>query len=196
VFGAVAARLERTLPPHETAEAIRSIEYEIMGVVCGFQDQYMAVFGGLNYLDFRDKGSHLPPNDQPLATVEPLAARVSGSLPFCSPYWREASFGQRSQERARAVAGRRPGRAKRLRAYSEFGPLGEGRALAHDWERLADAMNENQKIQHDLGASGKACDDLIAVAHANGAVAGNWPGPGTAARSSRLPSTRSARRTP
>jgi mevalonate kinase len=55
---------------------------------------------------------------------------------------------------------------------------GKAALLARDWERLADAMNENQKIQHDLGASGKACDDLIAVAQANGAIAGKLAGAG------------------
>jgi galactokinase/mevalonate kinase-like predicted kinase len=82
VFGAVARQLGLSLHAHALAEAIRNIEYEIMGVVCGFQDQYMAVFGGLNYLDFRDKGSHLPPGEQPYATVEPLAERVPSPLPI------------------------------------------------------------------------------------------------------------------
>ena len=42
----------------------------------------MAVFGGLNYMDFRGKGSHLPLDGQPLATVEPLESLIPGPLPF------------------------------------------------------------------------------------------------------------------
>ncbi len=180
VFGAVAKHLAQTLPPHETAEAIRGIEYEIMGVVCGFQDQYMAVFGGLNYLDFRDKGSHLPPNDQPLATVEPLAARVgAGPLPFLLAHTgvKHHSGSVHKSVRERWLEGDAAVRDgyERIQSLARWG---KAALLAGDWERLADAMNENQQIQHDLGASGRACDDLIAVARANGAIAGKLAGAG------------------
>ena len=179
VFGAVAKRLGRTLPPHETAEAIRRIEYEIMGVVCGFQDQYMAVFGGLNYLDFRDKGSHLPPHDQPLATVEPLAARVAGPLPLLLAHTgvRHHSGSVHKSVRVRWLEGDAAVRSgyERIQSLARWG---KAALLAGDWDRVADAMNENQQIQHDLGASGPACDDLIAVARANGAVAGKLAGAG------------------
>lgn len=180
VFGAVAARLGRALPPHETAEAIRGIEYEIMGVVCGFQDQYMAVFGGLNYLDFRDKGSHLPPHDQPLATIEPLAARVgAGPLPFLLAHTgvKHHSGSVHKSVRERWLEGDGAVRDGYARIQS-LARWGKAALLAGDWERLAEAMNENQQIQHDLGASGKACDDLIAVARANGATAGKLAGAG------------------
>jgi len=73
IVGAILSLMDRHLSRHEMAELIRGIEYRSMGVVCGFQDAYMAVFGGLNYMDFRGKDSFSPQDEQsPLATVETL----------------------------------------------------------------------------------------------------------------------------
>jgi galactokinase/mevalonate kinase-like predicted kinase len=179
VFGAVARQLGLSLHAHALAEAIRNIEYEIMGVVCGFQDQYMAVFGGLNYLDFRDKGSHLPPGEQPYATVEPLAHRVPSPLPILLAHTgvRHHSGTVHKSVRERWLEGD-PAVRQGYERIQHLARWGKQALLAGDWERLADAMNENQQIQHDLGASGEACDRLIEVARANGAIAGKLAGAG------------------
>lgn len=179
VFGAVAKHIGHEISGHALAEAIRRVEYEIMGVVCGFQDQYMAVFGGLNYLDFRDKGSHIAPDAQPFATVEPLAGRVTGPLPLLLAHTgvKHHSGSVHKSVRERWLEGEPAVR----QGYERIGHLarwGKAALLAGDWERLADAMNENQQIQHDLGASGEACDRLIAVARENGALAGKLAGAG------------------
>ena len=41
--------------PYKLAEAARHIELYYVKVVCGYQDAYMCTFGGLNYMDFREK---------------------------------------------------------------------------------------------------------------------------------------------
>jgi galactokinase/mevalonate kinase-like predicted kinase len=178
VFGAVAHYLGLTLHPHAMAEAIRDIEYEIMGVVCGFQDQYMAVFGGLNYLDFRDKGSHLPPGEMPYATVEPLAASAP-ALPILLAH---TGVQHHSGSVHRSVRERwLEGDPEVRRGYERIQYLArwsKDALLTEDWSCLADAMNENQRIQQELGASGEACDRLIAVARENGALAGKLAGAG------------------
>ncbi len=179
VWGAVAAQLGIKLNKHAQAEAIRDIEYSIMGVVCGFQDQYMAVFGGLNYMDFRDKGSHIAPKDQPFATVEPLAPYLKGSLPIVLAHTgvKHHSGSVHKSVRERWLEGDPAVRT----GYDRIQWLARNHKdafLNGDWDALARAMNENQQIQHDLGASGKACDDLIAVALANGALAGKLAGAG------------------
>src|SRR5437764_1209454 len=73
ILGAVLRLQEIELNRYQIAEATRKIEFEIMGVTCGFQDQYMATFGGINCLDFRGKDPLAPSADPVYATVEPLA---------------------------------------------------------------------------------------------------------------------------
>ena len=78
ITGCLLTHLELRLNPYEIAELIRKIEYDLLGIVCGFQDHYMTVFGGLNFMDFRDKNSALPQEPTtPYATVEPLDRFVS-----------------------------------------------------------------------------------------------------------------------
>ncbi len=178
VFGAVAHELGLSLHPHAMAEAIRNIEYEIMGVVCGFQDQYMAVFGGLNYMDFRDKRSELKPTEMPYATVEPLAAQML-SLPILLAHTgvKHHSGTVHKSVRERWLEGDPQVRSgyERIQNLARFG---KEALLTGDWGCLADAMNENQQIQHDLGTSGEVNDRLIAVARENGALAGKLAGAG------------------
>jgi galactokinase/mevalonate kinase-like predicted kinase len=178
VFGAVAKQIGLNLHKHAVAEAIRRIEYEVMGVVCGFQDQYMAVFGGVNYMDFRDKGSHIAPNEQPYATIEPLAGSIP-TLPIVLAHTgvRHHSGTVHKSVRQRWLEGDPEARAGYDR-IPQLARWGKKSLIKGDWEAIAAAMNENQKIQHDLGASGEACDRLIEIALANGAIAGKLAGAG------------------
>jgi galactokinase/mevalonate kinase-like predicted kinase len=147
-------------------------------VVCGFQDQYMTVFGGINYLDFRDKGSHIALDEQPYATIEPLADTVP-QLPVILAHTgvRHHSGTVHKSVRERWLEGEPEVRTgyERIQKLARWG---KEALLTGDWAKLAEAMNENQKIQHDLGASGEACDRLIEVALANGAIAGKLAGAG------------------
>src|SRR5262249_48671134 len=73
IVGALDTYLGMNMTRYALAETIRKIEARIMGVTCGFQDQHMAAFGGLNFMDFFGKESLEQRDDEPLATVEPLA---------------------------------------------------------------------------------------------------------------------------
>jgi galactokinase/mevalonate kinase-like predicted kinase len=178
-FAAIAEHAGRKYHKHSLAEAIRRIEYDVMGVICGFQDQHMAVYGGLNYMDFRDKGSHLPPDEQPFATVEPLADEAPKELPFLLAHTgvKHHSGQAHKPVRQRWLEGDPEVRG----AYEYVQKLArehKGAVLTGDWEALAAAMNENQRIAFELGASGKAVDDLIAVARENGALGAKLAGAG------------------
>ena len=179
VYGALSRWIGRVEAPHRVAESIREIEYRILGVICGFQDQYMAVFGGLNYLDFRDKGSHIEPEDQPLATVEPLTHLVSGPLPLLLAHTgvKHHSGSAHRPVRLRWLEGDPAVRG----AYDHLQRLArdtKDALLRGDWETVGDAMNENMAIQQRLGASGDACDRLAAIARENGASAAKLAGAG------------------
>lgn len=179
VFGAVAKQIGISLNRHQTAEAIREIEYDVMKVVCGFQDQYMAVFGGLNFLDFRDKGSHIAADAQPLATVEPLAGQVTGPLPIVLAHTgvKHHSGSVHKSVRERWLDGETEVRTgyERIQHLARWGKTA---LLTGDWESLAAAMNENQQIQRDFGSSGEVNDRLIEVALKNGAIAAKLAGAG------------------
>ena len=179
IYGAVSAFLGKSLSRHATAEEIRRIEYEIMGVVCGFQDQHMTIFGGLNYMDFRGKGSHLPPDAQPYATIEPLADAVSSPLPLLLAHTgvKHHSGTVHKSVRERWLEGEFAVREGYER-IQELARYGKSALLAGDWQQIAEAMNENQRIQQSLGGSGEACDHLIEVALQNGALAAKLAGAG------------------
>jgi galactokinase/mevalonate kinase-like predicted kinase len=179
VFGAVSRQLGQNRAKHAVAEAIRRIEYETMGVVCGFQDQYMTVFGGLNYMDFRDKGSHLAPQTQPYATVESLTEFVSLPLPIVLAHTgvQHHSGTVHRSVRERWLEGDTEVRAgyERVQRLARWG---KAALIAGDWDALATAMNENQDIQREFGASGEVNDRLITVARENGALAAKLAGAG------------------
>lgn len=177
VFGAVARQTGLSLPRHQMAEAIRAIEYREMGVICGFQDQYMTVFGGLNYMDFRDKGSHLDADAQPLATIEPLTEITDLPLVLAHTGVRHHSGAAHKPVRQRWLDGEQEVRD----VYEELQILTrrtKTTLLEGNLQPLADAMNRNQEIQFHLGASGEACDRLIAVAKEAGAHAAKLAGAG------------------
>jgi galactokinase/mevalonate kinase-like predicted kinase len=162
--------------PHALAELARSVEYESLGVQCGFVDQYLCTFGGLRHVDLR--GKHAEREDAPVATVEDLSAFVS-ELPFVLAFSgvRHSSDSVHRPIRARWLAGERAvveGYAR----VAEIGILGKTALLRRDWPTLGRLMNENHAIQRDLGGSGPADDALIEAALAAGAVGAKLAGAG------------------
>ena len=180
VYGAVSKKIGRVEHKHAIAAAIRKIEYEILGVICGFQDQYMAVFGGIHYMDFRDKGSHIAVDAQPYATIEPLIDFVPQPLPFVLAH---------TGVKHHSGAAHKPVRQRWLdndpevrELYDTFVPdlarNGKKALIEGDWETLAALMNQNQDVQFRLGASGAAVDKLVEVALASGALGAKLAGAG------------------
>ena len=179
VYGAVLAYLGITQSRHDTAEAIRRIELTEMGVLCGFQDASMTVFGGLNFMELRHKGTHIPADAQPFATIEPLASDVPTDLPLllANTGVKHHSGAAHTPVRERWLAGERGV----IDGYERLAMLAHAakRAILNaDFDTLADAMNENLRVQQGFGASGAACDHLAAVAMEHGAMAAKLAGAG------------------
>lgn len=170
ILGAVLRLLEIDMNRYQIAETTRKIEFETMRVTCGFQDQYMATFGGLQCLDFRDKDPHTAGEEPIFATVEPLAAYV-GDLPMVL-----ANTGvQRHSGTVHKGLRERwiEGDEAVVQGYQRIAALAREakKALLNgDWECLGAAMNENHAIQRSLGGSGEANEHLIGVAM----QAGSW----------------------
>jgi galactokinase/mevalonate kinase-like predicted kinase len=162
----------------EIAEAAHKIEFEGMNVTCGFQDQYMAVFGGLNCMEFRGKDPKSETPDPLFATVEPLAQYVP-ALPMLLANTGVAHHSGTVHKplRQRWIEGDR----EVVEGYERIQSLareGKKALLRADWECLGAMMNEQHAIQRDLGGSGEANERLIRAALAAGAWGAKLAGAG------------------
>jgi galactokinase/mevalonate kinase-like predicted kinase len=178
ILGAVLRLLDLNLNRYEIAEAARRIEFEIMGVTCGFQDQYMAAFGGLNLMDFRGKEPTAPADDPILATVEPLAAHVPPiPMILANTGVRRLSGSVHKGLRERWLEGD-PAVVQGYERIAQLAREAKKALLAADWVCLGETMNENHAIQRDLGGSGEANEHLIAAALKAGAWGAKLAGAG------------------
>lgn len=180
LVGCVLTHLNLRLNPYETAELIRKIEYDVLQIVCGFQDHYMTVFGGLNYMDFRDKNSaQIQDATTPFATVEPLQGFFAAGPPLLLAHTgvEHHSGSVHKSPRERWLAGE----LAVVEGYREVGRLARSakRALLScAWEEFADLMNRNHAIVRDLGGSGESNEKLIAAALEGGALGAKLAGAG------------------
>jgi len=178
VLGAVTAQLGIELDNYGIAETARKIEFGIMGITCGYQDQHMASFGGLNFMDFRGKENLRQDEHEPLATVEPLQHLV-GELPIVVAH---TGVTRNSGSVHRSIRDRWcDGELEVVEGYkriAELGRLGKKAILCRNWQLLGEMMNENHHIQRCLGGSGPENDALIDVALENGALGAKLAGAG------------------
>lgn len=178
VVGCITEFLEMGLNRYEIAEMSRKIESEVMGILCGFQDQYMAAFGGLNYLDFREKEGLVQLQEEPYATVEPLTAFVP-ELPIILAH---TGIKRNSGTVHRSIRERwEDGEEAVVQGYTRIAHLArlaKKALLSGRMDELAQLMNENHAIQRDLGGSGPVNEALIEAALANGAIGAKLAGAG------------------
>ncbi len=178
VVGALDRLLNLKLTRYGLAETTRKVEARVMRVVCGHQDQHMAVFGGLNFMDFAGKESLEQSPEEPLATVEPL-----GNL-FPKPPLLLAHTGiQHHSGTVHASPRQRwlSGEPLVQETYSRIAQLarrGKRALIEHNWALLGEMMNENHALVSRLGGSGEANDRLIAAAREAGAWGAKLAGAG------------------
>jgi galactokinase/mevalonate kinase-like predicted kinase len=177
LVAALFAYNNRSYPLHYFAEFIRSIELNRMGVMCGYQDAYMVTFGGLNYMEFRDKEYYRSVDDELFATIEPLPDPPA--LPFVLAHTgvQHMSGAVHKPLRERWEDGE-PALVEGYRRIAALARHGKRAYLMGDWESLGRLMNENHAIQRDLGGSGPANERLIAAALAAGALGAKLAGAG------------------
>ena len=168
--------------PHALAERVRQIEAQLLQVACGYQDFYMAVWGGLNLMEFRDKQGLGADPAEPWATVEPLMGYLRGAS---LPLWLATTGGARfsgavhANLRARWEAGERSV-VDGMQRLSRLAREAKHALLEQDWTRLATLMNENYAIIRNLGGSGESLDQLVACALESGALGAKLAGAGGA----------------
>ncbi|MFQ6113669.1 MAG: hypothetical protein ACE5NG_06210 [bacterium] len=169
------------LNSYQLAEMARYIELNHLDVVCGYQDAYMCVFGGLNYMDFRGKQFNRSAEGELYASIEPLGSYVSKNqrLPFllATTGVQRVSGAVHKPLRERWLQGDR----QVVHAYeriTEVAQLGKKALLNSDWPVLGDLMNENHAIQRNLGGSGESNEQLISAALEAGALGAKLAGAG------------------
>jgi len=177
-FGAVCRFIGLKMDRYQLAETIRYIELNYMDIQCGYQDQYMTVFGGLNYMDFRTKEMYRELEEEVYGTVEPLAGFVE-KLPFVVVHTgvQRISGNVLKPIRERWIEGDQAV-IQGYREIAELARTGKKTLLRGDWEALGGLMNRNHEIQQELGASGKVNDHYIDLARKNGALGAKLAGAG------------------
>lgn len=178
IVGVLDAHLQLGLNPYAVAETMRKIEAREMRVVCGFQDQHMAVFGGINFMNFAGKQDLEQRSDEPLATIEPLASLVEG-LPLILAHTgvQHHSGTVHQSPRQRWLAGEALVRDS-YRRISELGWRAKRALVEKNWPYLGELMNENHALVAELGGSGPANDHLINAARSAGAWGAKLAGAG------------------
>jgi galactokinase/mevalonate kinase-like predicted kinase len=163
---------------YRVAEIARYIELNHLRIVCGYQDAYMCTFGGLNYMDFRDKQFYREAEEELYATVEPLAGYVP-ELPFVLAHTGVAHSSDAVHKpiRERWLEGD-PQVREGYEEISRLAREGKKALLGQNWEKLGWLMNRNHAIQRSLGGSGQANERLIEVALAHGALGAKLAGAG------------------
>lgn len=178
VLGAILIQLGIEMDPYQIAETARKVEYRNMGIMCGFQDQHMASFGGVNFMDFAGKESLLQSDDEPLATVEPLQEKIA-DIPIVIAH---TGIKRNSGRVHRSIRERwldgEPAVVEGYKRIASLARLGKKALLQGNWERLGELMNENHEIQRGLGGSGPQNDWLIDVSLRNGAFGAKLAGAG------------------
>ncbi len=178
----VAALLEYTgqrFSRHYFAEYIRFLELNRLGIMCGYQDAYMVTFGGINYLELRDKEYYRSSVDEEIfATVESLNGYIS-TLPLILAHTgvRRISGTVHKPLRERWEDGE-PAVVEGYKRIAALARQGKRAFLMQDWVTLGRLMNENHAIQRDLGGSGPENERLIQAALDAGALGAKLAGAG------------------
>jgi galactokinase/mevalonate kinase-like predicted kinase len=178
LVGSLTTFMGLNLNPYETAEAMRAIEARIMHVTCGFQDQHMAVFGGLNFMNFAGKEKLDQDASEPLATIEPLAG-LAPDVPLILAHTgiQHHSGAVHRSPRERWLAGD-PLARRNYSLIGQLAPKAKRALLNGDWPLLGSIMNENHLLAAELGGSGPVNDRLIEAALAAGAWGAKLAGAG------------------
>jgi galactokinase/mevalonate kinase-like predicted kinase len=177
ILGAVLKLLGRDEHRYQVAETVREIEFHIMDCICGYQDQHMVVFGGLNCMDFRGKDAAAS-GELPLAMVEPLEPGGDGlPLLLANTGVQRHSGSVHRAPRERWLEGD-PAVVRGYARIAELARFGKRDIIEGNWRQVAEGMNENHAIARELGGSGEANEALISQALASGAWGAKLAGAG------------------
>ena len=167
---------------YHIAEMARHIERVVLGVDCGFQDQYMVVFGGINCVDCRGKEWGWERDDAPYATVEPLAETLGNSavMPFvlANTGKRQGTSGTYHGPPRQRWENGESKMVDGIARIAELARLGKRALIEQDWHTMGQLMNENCAISTELFGISEVNDELIQAALKHGALGAKLAGAG------------------
>ncbi|HUO04168.1 MAG TPA: hypothetical protein VMU16_03115 [Candidatus Binataceae bacterium] len=171
------------------AEIAQRAEEHEMGIVCGFADRYLPLFGGIAYLGYHGKLWHAALGEEPFAAVEPLS-RWAPPLRFCiaiTGVQRNSGI-THTPMRARYLEERRRGSGPLLKLARQIGETawrGKIALLSGDLNEFGAQITRNQELidtmMHTCGfpdGTGVEVRGLIAAAHEAGALGAKLTGAG------------------
>lgn len=153
----------------EFAELVRDIELREAGIVCGYQDAYMCVLGGMNKMDF--SGKH-PINSGPLGTI--TSTRLPDNFLLVTTGVERLSGSVHGPIRDRWLSGD----IRVIQLIEELTDFAKNTTTNSTIKDLAESMNRNFQIIQELGGSGDDIDLLVQNCRDNGADAAKLAGAG------------------
>jgi mevalonate kinase len=182
------------LDPHRhndyvLAEIAQRAEEQEMGVVCGFADRYVPLFGGLAYLSCHGKLWHAPLGEEPFVTYEPLGHYVPPLRFVVATTGIQRDSGSvHAPMRARYLAERQQAGGALVHIARQLGETawrGKIALLAGDLETFGAQITRNQELIDQMmlhcgfpSGAGAEIRRLIAAAHAAGALGAKLTGAG------------------
>lgn len=177
------------------AELAQRVEAVELGITCGFADRYVPLFGGVAYLDYRDKLQQRDLGTEPFVTYERLdnwvadlplvvvssgVARDSGDV-----HARMRPRYLQEHEAWQARGGEPPPMARFMAGAWQTAWRGKIALLAGDWPAVGALMNENHRLVNEMmtycgfaDGAGWANNLFIETALANGALGAKLTGAG------------------
>lgn len=177
---AMAAALDeisgRPRTPYELADDAVRLEREDLGVPGGLQDQYAAVFGGFNYIEFDRDGVLV----NPLRLRRETLAELHGSLLLVpAPVTSRRSSGILHRQIAQTSAGE-DATIRRLDRLKELASTMKTRLLQGDVGGIGEVLHEGWQTKRELtdGITTAGIDDLYDEARRLGCLGGKLLGAG------------------
>lgn len=177
---AMAAALDtvsgRARTPYELAADAVRLEREDLGVPGGLQDQYAAVFGGFNFIEFGPDGVLV----NPLRLRRETLAELSGSLLLVSaPVTSRRSSGILTRQIAQTSAGE-DATIGRLDQLKELAVAMKTRLLHGDVPGIGEILHDGWQAKRELteGITTKGIDELYDEARRLGCLGGKLLGAG------------------
>jgi galactokinase/mevalonate kinase-like predicted kinase len=153
----------------EFAELVRDIELREADIVCGYQDAYMCVLGGMNSMNFA--GKH-PIDSGPLGLVTPI--ELPGKFLLVTTGVERLSGSVHGPIRDRWLSGD----PEAIRLIDELTEMAKKISVDPTIENLTHSMNRNFQIIQELGGSGEDIDRLVQDCLMCGATAAKLAGAG------------------